>query len=358
MTVPSTQNMKKKGSARHFWLRAGEYSLLLDRRPTLLAVALTLLVIALGIYGAGIGGSSLTHREVIEVLRGAATAGQELIVIEWRLPRILAAITVGIALGVSGSIFQTITQNPLGSPDLIGFTMGAQTGILVGVIVMGSSLASITTFSLLGGLSSGLIIYLLAAQGGFGRLRLILCGVAISSMLGSVNRWLIVQADTDTAYGAMKAVTGTLAKVSWEVAGPCMIGIGVTVCATLLFKRVLDLLLLGTELSTVLGVRLNLCQGLLVLLGVTLVAFSTIIAGPISFVALLAPHIARSISKTPNAPLLVSGLTGALLLLGADLLSQSLFENLPVGIVTAAVGGFYFMALLVMEARKNSARTL
>lgn len=358
MTAPSTQKVKEKDTARHFWVRLGEYSLLLERRSTLLAAVLTLVVIALGIYGMGVGGSSLTHRDVFDVLKGAGSSGQQLIVMEWRLPRILAAITVGIALGVSGSIFQTITQNPLGSPDLIGFTMGAQTGILVAIIVMGNSLTSITVFSLLGGLSSGLIIYLLAAQGGFGRLRLILCGIAISSMLGSVNRWLIVQADADTAFGAMKAVTGTLAKVSWEVAGPCIIGIGVTVCLALLFKRILDLLLLGTELSTVLGVRLSLSQGLLVLLGVALVAFSTIIAGPISFIALLAPHIARSISKAPRAPLLVSGLTGALLLLGADLLSQSIFENLPVGIVTAAIGGFYFMALLVLEARKNNARTL
>lgn len=354
----SAQNKKIKPS-HTLWLRAGSYSLLLGRRPSILTAVLAIAVIVLGIYGLGIGGSSIGHREVFDVMTGAGKRGHQFIIFEWRIPRTLAAITVGIALGVSGSIFQTITQNPLGSPDLIGFTAGAQTGILVAIIFVGNSLATITAFSLVGCILTGAVIYSLSiVRGGLGKLRLILSGIAISSMLGSFNRWLIIQADSDTAYGAMKSVTGTLAKVSWEVALPCMAGIALVVIATLFFKKTLDLLSLGSETSITLGVNSNVSQGLLVLLGVCLVAFSTIVAGPISFIALLAPHIARSISDTPRAPLLVSGLVGALLLMSADLLSQSFFENLPVGIVTAAIGGLYFIGLLISEARKNNERTL
>ncbi|AKE41587.1 Iron-enterobactin transporter [Corynebacterium kutscheri] len=344
---------KERAPTYMLWLKRGSLSIILDRRTTKITITMALITIAVGIWVIGIGAASVSYQEVVDVLLGGGSTSHRLIVIQWRIPRIVAAIVVGIALGIAGSIFQTITYNPLASPDLIGFTMGAQTGILLAVIMFGNSLAGITIFSLTGGLITGAVIYALAARGGFSGLQLILGGIAISAMLSSFNRWLIVHADADTAFGAMKAITGTSARANWEIVLPCAIGIGLIVGATLFLQPSLEVLSLGSELSTTLGVHRNLVQGLLVLLAVGLVAFATIIAGPISFIGLLAPHIARKICRRSDASLWVSGLCGALLLLFADLLSQTLVDNLPVGIVTAIIGGLYFMGLLITEVRRK-----
>ncbi len=335
------------------WLRAGSRSVLIHRRTAMISVALLLLVIATGIWALGIGGSSLNHHKVIEILTGGGTTGQRMILLQWRAPRIFAAVVVGGALGISGAIFQTLTRNPLGSPDLIGFTMGAQTGILVAIIVAGASLASVTSFALVGGLLAGAIVYALSFKGGFGGLRLILGGIAVSSMLGSFNRWLIVQADSDTAYGALKAVTGTFASVGWDTAGWALAGIALISLLVFGFSKSLETLSLGADLGTTLGLPLQRIQALMVLTGVALVALSTVVAGPISFIALLAPHIARTLCRSYTSPLLASALTGALLLLVADVLGQAVLESLPVGIVTSALGGLYFLALLIAETRKK-----
>ncbi|QNV38312.1 FecCD family ABC transporter permease [Rothia terrae] len=338
---------------RDVWLRAGSRSVLIRRRTAVITAVLLLSVVATGLWALGVGGSSLNHFKVAEVLMGGGTPGQRMILVQWRAPRILAAVVVGGALGISGAIFQTLTRNPLGSPDLIGFTMGAQTGILVAVIVAGASLASVTSFALVGGLLAGAIVYALSFKGGFGGLRLILGGIAVSSMLGSFNRWLIVQADSDTAYGALKAVTGTFASVGWDTAGWSLAGIALISLLALGFSQSLETLSLGHELGTTLGLPMQRIQALMVLTGVALVALATVVAGPISFIALLAPHIARSLCRSYVAPLVASALTGSLLLLAADVLGQAVLESLPVGIVTSALGGLYFLALLIAETRKK-----
>ncbi|AWT27439.1 Ferric enterobactin transport system permease protein FepG [Corynebacterium provencense] len=332
-------------------LQLGQFSFLVSRKIATVSLVATAGCLILVVAAMGLGSTDHGYREVIEVLRGGGSRSVRLIVLEWRMPRILLGVTLGAALGVAGSIFQAVTRNPLGSPDLIGFTMGAQTGILVVVVLFGGGFVSVSLASLVGGLCVGSLIFVLSFRGGFGGLRLILAGIAISSLLGSFNRWLIVRADPDTAYGALKAVTGTLASADWKVGGPCSVAIVVVILVTLTRSRDLRALELGPDLARSLGAKPDRDRAVLVLLGTALVAFATMAAGPIGFVALLAPHIARILVRSSAAPLYLSGVVGAVMLLGADLVSQTMLESLPVGVVTSSVGGLYFMGLLVNEAR-------
>lgn len=337
-------------------LRWGEnFSLLIRQKHLLIHTLLTLVLAGLMLFALGAGASSIGFAEVLSLLTGTATPGTELVITQWRAPRIVLAVVIGAALGVSGSIFQTMTRNPLGSPDLMGFTMGAQTGILTAIILFQASYATVAAWALIGGILSGAIIFSLAFRGGFGGLRLVLAGIALSSMLGSFNRWLIVQADSDTAYGAVKAVTGSLSHAGWDTALPTLILIGLLLILLIPISRSLRNYPLGDHLLIALGSRLRSEQPLLMLLGISLVAVSTVAAGPLSFIALVAPHLARLMYSATRAPLYASAIVGALLLLGADVLSQTALESLPVGIVTASVGGLYFMGLLLVEMRKKNA---
>ncbi|WP_202879027.1 MULTISPECIES: iron chelate uptake ABC transporter family permease subunit [Corynebacterium] len=329
------------------------WSVLLSARTLAVTLALAAVCAVLMFFAIGVGGSSLSYADVWNVLTGHGTRSQRLVILEWRMPRILLAVIVGAALGVAGAIFQTITRNPLGSPDIIGFTMGAQAGVLVAVVLFGRSLLGVSFAALLGGVLCGAVIFVVSFKGGFGGLRLILAGIAISAMIGSFNRWLIVKADSDTAYAALRAVTGTLAGAEWSVATFSLSATLVVLVLILLCSRDLRTLELGQDLAAGLGTNTQRAQGVLVILGTALVAIATTVAGPIGFIALVAPHLARLMARASIAPLVASGLAGAVLLLAADMASQALLESMPVGVVTAAVGGVYFMGLLIVESRKS-----
>lgn len=323
-------------------------------RHTALGAVLSALIAAVAVVSLRTGSFSLSHQEVLDTLMGGGTRASRLLVLSWRMPRILLAVTAGAALAVAGQLFQVVTRNPLGSPDLIGFTMGAQTGILLSVLVLPPGLASASLASLLGGLGVGTVILLVSLRGGFAGLRLILVGIAISAMLGSLNRWLLLRIDdTDLALGALKAVTGTLSAATWQVVAPTSAGIAVLLVAILPLFRHMRMLPLGDDMAAALGTRVGALRITLVLAGTALVALVTVAAGPIGFIALIAPHLARRMAGVEVPPLYLSGAVGALLLLCSDVVSQVILESLPVGVATAAIGGTYLMLTLTVGAGKT-----
>ncbi|MCZ9309988.1 FecCD family ABC transporter permease [Corynebacterium uberis] len=330
----------------------GRFSVLLDRRVLWVLGVLVAACLAAGVYTLGNGSSSVGYPQVLEVLRGQGTRSARLVVVEWRVPRIVIGAAVGVCLGVSGAVFQTITRNPLCSPDIIGFSTGAQTGILLAVMVFPGSLVSVSTAALIGGVATGAIIFALTTGGGFSGNRLVLAGIAIAAMLGSVNRYLMLRAHKLEAYGGLRAVTGSLEGAEWSMARYATLGTLVIVVALMACSRAMSTLALGPEIAIGLGTSVGRTQGLLVVLATAAVALATVAAGPIAFIALAAPHITRLITGAPTVPLVASGAMGAVMLLVADAISQTLFEGLPVGTVTAGLGGIYFMGLLVYQTRK------
>ena len=336
--------------AGRLWIVVGRWSVLISPRHVLIGLMLLALGLAVAVAALSLGKFTVSTQEVIDALQGRGRRIVQVVVVMWKLPRILLGLVAGLALGVAGAVFQTITRNPLGSPDLIGFSTGAQTGILVSVLLLPGSMLSTFLASFIGGAAVGAVTYLVSLRGGFTGLRFILVGIAVSSMLISVNRWLLVRVDDDEGLGALKAITGTLGAARWPVVAPTCLAIGVTVALTLLASRHLRVLSLGEQVATILGSPTRRASALLILLGTVLVAVVTMAAGPIGFVALVAPHLACLLTGSPQPPLLVSGLTGSLLLAGADLLSQLLLESMPVSVVTNAVGGLYLMVALTVAA--------
>ena len=337
--------------AGRLWIVVGRRSVLITPRHVIVGLILLALSLAVAVVSLRLGKFPVTAQEVIDALQGQGRKIVQVVVVKWKLPRIVLGLVAGLALGVAGALFQTITRNPLGSPDLIGFSTGAQTGILISILLLPGSMLSASLASFIGGAAVGTVTYLVSLRGGFTGLRFILVGIAISSMLVSVNRWLLVRVDDDEGLGALKAITGTLGAARWPVVAPTCLAIGVTVALILLASRHLQVLSLGEQVATILGSPTRRASAVLILLGTVLVAVVTMAAGPIGFVALVAPHLARLLTGSPQSPLLVSGLTGSLLMVGADLLSQLVLESMPVSVVTNAVGGLYLMVALTVAAR-------
>ena len=353
--LPATTGPRRSlhvgADAGRLWIVVGRRSVLITPRHVIVGFILLALSLAVAVVSLRLGKFPVTAQEVIDALQGQGRKIVQVVVVKWKLPRIVLGLVAGLALGVAGALFQTITRNPLGSPDLIGFSTGAQTGILISILLLPGSMLSASLASFIGGAAVGTVTYLVSLRGGFTGLRFILVGIAISSMLVSVNRWLLVRVDDDEGLGALKAITGTLGAARWPVVAPTCLAIGVTVALILLASRHLQVLSLGEQVATILGSPTRRVSAVLILLGTVLVAVVTMAAGPIGFVALVAPHLARLLTGSPQSPLLVSGLTGSLLMVGADLLSQLVLESMPVSVVTNAVGGIYLMVALTVAAR-------
>lgn len=297
----------------------------------------------------------LDLRQVWQALNGDAPANLSLVVTQWRLPRVLMAILVGAALGISGAIFQSLMRNPLGSPDVMGFNTGAWSGVLVAMVLFGQHLGTIVIAAMIGGIATSLLVWLLAWRNGIATFRLIIIGIGIRAMLIAFNTWLLLNASLETALTAGLWNAGTLNGLTWAKTLPTAPLIIVLCFAASIWVRRLRLLEMGDDTACALGVRVEHARLGLMLIAVMLTAAATALAGPISFIALAAPHIARRLSKTTRLGLTTSALCGALLLSVADLVAQQLFApyQLPVGVVTVSLGGIYLIFLLIQESRKS-----
>ncbi|WP_219923858.1 FecCD family ABC transporter permease [Nocardioides campestrisoli] len=290
-----------------------------------------------------------------QTLQGLLGRGdQSFVITQWRLPQVTAGLVFGAALGLAGAVFQNLTRNPLGSPDVIGLDAGAWTGALVVVALLGGTSAQLAGGAVLAGTATALVVYLLSLKEGFSGLRLVVIGIAVNAMLTAVNSWIVLRADLDVAIAATAWSAGSLNGTDWdEVTVPFAVVAGVALLLATQ-SRTMHQAALGDEVAVTTGVRLGTHRLTLVVLGVACTATVTAVAGPIVFVALAAPQIGRRITGSAGVPLLPAALTGALLLVTADLLAQVLTRPvpLPVGVVTTALGGIYLIWLLVKEVRR------
>lgn len=311
------------------------------------------LTAALAVVALGLGEFNLSVGEVVGALFGGQEGMARLVVVEWRAPRVLAGAIFGAALGVSGAIFQSLTRNPLASPDVIGFATGSYTGALVVIIVFGGGYVHIAGGALAGGIATAAAVYLLAYKRGVQGFRLIIVGIGVSAMLGSLNTWMLLRADLEVALSAAVWGAGSLNAMTWEQTGVGSVVIVLLLLLATAFAPALRQLELGDDAARAAGVRAEPARLGLVITGVALTAAVTAAAGPIAFVALAAPQIARRIARTPGVTLATSGAMGALLLLAADVIAQHVLPSpLPVGIVTVVIGGSYLIWLLIREARR------
>ncbi|MFI9344208.1 FecCD family ABC transporter permease [Streptomyces sp. NPDC052773] len=331
----------------------GGLSVRLDVRAVTVVVLLLAAALAASVVLIGTGDFPIPAGDVVRTLLGDGNPGQEFIVNELRLPRVLVGLLVGASLGLGGALFQAISRNPLGSPDILGLGQGATAGALVVIVLFSGSASEVTLGALAGGLVTGISIYVFAWKRGVHGYRLVLVGIGVSAIVTAVNGYLMTKADLVDASRALVWMTGSLSGRDWAQVWPLLALCAVLVPLVLANARGLRMMEMGDDISNALGVRVERVRMLLMVAAVLLTAAATAAAGPVSFVALTAPQLARRLTRSPGPNLLPSLCMGAALLVIADWASQRIFgaDQLPVGVVTGVVGGVYLLWLLVTERR-------
>ncbi|MFJ6780183.1 FecCD family ABC transporter permease [Streptomyces yangpuensis] len=328
-------------------------SLRIERRALAVGGLLVLAAFVMAVLLIGTGDFDIAPWDVVQTLLGNGTPANDFIVNDLRLPRVLVALLVGAALGMAGAVFQSVTRNPLGSPDLLGFSYGSAVGALVVIILLNGSATAVAAGALLGGLLAGTAVYLLAYKRGIHGYRLVLVGIGASAMLVAVIQYLITKAQLVEASRAMVWLTGSLAGRDWAQVWPLLLTCAVLFPLVLGQSRALRMIEMGDDAAYAVGVRVERTRMLLMLAAILLTTAASAAAGPISFVALAAPQLARRLTRSPGANLLTAALMGSVVLLLSDWASQRAFgaDQLPVGVVTGLVGGVYLLWLLVTERK-------
>jgi len=336
-------------------IRIGNVSARASWRAIIVVAALLVGAFAIAVVAVGLGKYTVAPADVLGVLTGSNTSFDRVVVLEWRMPRMLMALLIGSTLGISGAIFQALTRNALGSPDIIGVTSGAYTGALIVIAGIGGGYYAVAAGALIGGLVTAVLVYALSYRNGLAGFRLIVVGIAVSAVVNSVNQWIIIKIDFHTAVTASVWQQGTLSGQSWSQALPMTVCLVVMAAFLVAMGPQLPVLQMGDDAAGALGVRPDRARLAYLVVGVGLVALACAAAGPISFVALAAPQIARRLTASPGVGLVPSAVMGAVLLLVSDVIAQQVFSGseLPVGAVTVSLGGAYLIYLLISQARQR-----
>lgn len=337
-------------------LRLPGVAIRLERRAVLVSSALAALAVVLAVVAMSLGEYDLSALDVARILSGASDdALADYFVKEVRLPRVVAAVAVGAALGASGGIFQSMSGNPLGSPDIIGFTTGSATGALLLLVAFAATPDQVALGALFGGLTTAGVVYALSYRRGVAAIRLVLVGVGVGAMLQAANALLVVRASLPAAQAAAVWLAGSLNSVTWTRVALITAALAVLLPVSLALAHPLKVVVLGDAVATGVGVRVERTRLALVLVGVALVAIAVATAGPIAFVALAAPQLAVRLTRSSGIGLGSAALMGAVLVLGSDIVAQRIFAptQLPVGVVTGTLGGTYLIWLLVWRWRRQ-----
>ncbi|QOR70743.1 iron ABC transporter permease [Ruania alkalisoli] len=326
------------------------------RAPHLMILAAFGLVVAAVIAGVLLGDSTVLLGDVANWLRGVASVRIE-VILETRIPRVLAALAAGAALALAGALVQAITRNPLADPGILGISASAGLGAVI-TIVVGSTVSFASTLggALVGALIATVALFVLGARGGADQGRLVLVGVGIGAAASAMTTLLLVRTDPWNQNAAITWLGGSTYGANFSSLVPLLVVLGVCVVALVGWHRDLDLVQLDETTPRSLGVQVpQLRRGVLVL-AVLLTAAATASVGVISFVGLVAPHAARMLIGKRHALLLpLAVLLGGLLVTVADIVGRVVLapDQLPAGLVTATIGTPYFVWLLwKMRARR------
>lgn len=342
--------------SRRLTVRTGAVSLRVELRAAWVLAALVAAALALLTVSVGRGEYAIPPIDVVAALAGAGDEATSFVVVDLRLPRALTAVLVGAALGLAGAVFQDLARNPLVAPDVIGISGGASLAA-VSLIVLGGSggAVSVPLAALCGALATGVGLYLLAWRGGIHGYRLVLIGVGVAALMQAGISYVLTRGEVYEVVRAYVWLVGSLNGRGWEHVWPLAVALAVLVPVLVALVRRLTALQLGDEVARALGVRAERARLGLLAVAVALTGIAVSAAGPIAFVAFIAPHLARAVARSvaPGTVLPVAAGCGAVVVLGSDLAGRLLFAptEIPVGIVTAIVSAPYFLFLLARASR-------
>ena len=316
----------------------------------LLLVVCAALLISIGLLTLLAGTPSLSLSDLWGIFNGGGTSLARVVVIQLRLPRLVLAILAGAMLALSGGMLQDALQNALAGPELLGVSAGATVVVAAITILHLAVIFSVVPWlALLGGLIGGSIVILVMRQAR-DPVRLVLTGVALNALLNaSVIIFMSLGSQNDISLLFLFLV-GSLANRTWVHVNLILPWAVISIPLALLCARPLNVLKLGDDVARGLGLPVFHFRVLILVLSTALVAAVVAVCGPISFIALLAPHLARRILKTSDsrAVLPCAALIGSVLLCGADFFARRVFDpqELPVGVWTTLIGGPFLLLLL------------
>lgn len=339
----------------HLLLRLGRYSLLLHRRSALIAslLGLLLLLCAAGILATG--EDSLSPWTALAAAFGQGEPLQVFLIQELRLPRLIAGLLSGAALGAAGCLLQTLARNRLATPGIIGIDDGATAFAVASIVAVPTSLAP-SALALSGAATAAVLTFALAAGGGARGYRFIVVGIAIGALFGALTNLMLARSDIDAANAAYPWTVGSLNARPADAILLLGIGLALGLPAAKLLVRALSLMRFSDSVAIGLGVPLQRMRLLTLGLCVWLTALAVAVAGPVGLIALAAPEMARHLCARHGVPVLSAALCGALMMISADWLGRTLLApiEIPVGIIAAIVGGPYLLWILLRQSPRSA----
>lgn len=342
------------------WLviRSQAISFRLDRRVPQMLLSLTAVIVVAMVLNLGRGEYPISPLDIVKTVLGIDTGNPDhaFVIHNLRLPRTLVALMVGVALSISGTIFQGLTRNPLADPGIIGINAGASLAAVVVIILFPSApiyILPVSAFT--GALLMAVLIYSLAWNNGSSPILFILMGVGLSAIATAITSLMITFGEISEVSNALVWLAGSVYGRTSEQVFSFLPWLIVFLPMALTLARHLNALNLGDDVAKGLGTRVEWQRGLLVLVGVALAGAAVATAGNIGFVGLIAPHLGRQLVGTNHQGLIpTSALLGGVIVVVADLLGRTLFApiEIPCGVVTAAVGAPYFLYLLIRNRQK------
>lgn len=333
------------------------------KRVSVIMGVLALFLLMLIIVGIGIGAVWIPPAEVLSLLNGHLTGdstnfggkmlSHDIIIWSIRLPRVLLGAMVGVSLSVAGAIFQGLFRNPMADPYVIGVSSGAALGAVAAILLLGSAGLkygySIPAFAFICAVLTIFLVYSLARTGGkVPVMTLLLAGIAVNSFLSALQS-LAMFYSGDQMHQVVFWLLGGFSSRGWEYIWMFMPYALIGTVIAFLYARELNGMLIGEEQAQHLGIDVEKVKIMLLIASALLIGASVSVSGLIGFVGLIIPHVVRLVIGPDHRVLLpMVALTGAIFMVGADILARTIIapEELPVGVVTALIGGPFFIYLL------------
>ncbi|AIC93638.1 FecCD family ABC transporter permease [Shouchella lehensis] len=330
----------------------------LVKKPAFKVVTLILLIFLTFIASLQTGAIQIQPVDVLRTLVGLGSERDALILFEFRLPRMVIALLVGAALAVSGAILQSISQNELADPGILGINTGAGLAVVIFIYFFQGSLSGVSQltifimplFAFIGAAFAAFLIYVFAWKKGITPVRLILVGIAVNAAFSALLIVIQLRMAPNDFMQATIWLTGSIWGSTWSYVLTILPWLLILIPLAVYKARTLNVMQVGTESAISLGVSMEKERRLLLILAVALAAISVAVAGGIAFLGLVAPHIARKLVGPQHQIMIPTAtLVGAFILLAADMIGRNVLapSEIPVGIVIAIIGAPYFLYLLM-----------
>lgn len=325
------------------------------RRRSLVVGGVLLAVLVVSLVTLSLGDYPIAPAEVWRTLWGGGEPAQAYVIFQVRLPRLAMALLVGAALGAAGALLQSLLRNPLAGPDLLGISGGAGAAAVFAMLILGLGGPLLALAAFVGGIVVAAFLLLAGRHRADGGYRLILAGVGVAFLCLAITNFLMVRAHVELAQGALIWLTGSLASTPWWNVVTVAAVVGLAIPAVVACARWLPLAQMGAPTAASLGIRMSTVRIVTVFTAVVLTAVTCAFVGPISFVALCAPAIARPLLGHGAIGVGTSAAVGAALLTSADLVAQFAIPgfSVPVGVVTGAIGAVFLLWLLAASKGRN-----